>query len=233
MFSPRRHRRESHRPSMNQPRSANRAAYRDHSKSRRRIVKRKPGVGFDPPEDWYEPTGGKGYRVIVKDPGKEYRHVVTPEQIRSRLSQLPQEFLKDLEVVQLSRMTRKKHFCPCYGLQWGCAIYLYPFDESLDEYFYSPPPQYLVIETKMFGARWEEPESGVWRLVWSETSARDFQLNNVLIHELGHLIDDRNHSYIDQERYAEWFAIEYGYLASGGQELRKPRRKVRRRHHGN
>lgn len=209
-----------------------RSQFRGRAKSRRAIAPRNPDRTFVPPEDWYEPTGASAYRTIVQEPGPEYVHVVTPEQVRTRLSKLPKEFLKGLEIVQLSRMTRKKHYSPCYGMQWGCAIYLYPFDETFDEYFYLPPPRELIIETKMFGGRWEQPEPDVWRLIWTESTARDFHLNNVLIHELGHLIDHRNSSYIDQERFAEWFAIEYGYIRSGGNEKRRPGRKTRRRHHG-
>ena len=89
-----------------------------------------------------------------------------------------------------------------------------------------------MIESKMFGAKWDQPAPGSWRLIWTENSARDFQLNNVLIHELGHLVDHRNTNYTDQERFAEWFAIKYGYLQSGGNASRRPKRKVRRRHHG-
>ena len=172
--------------------------------------------------------------MIVRPPGKAHRHVVTPEQIKSRLSQLPKQFLNGLEVVQLATMTRKKLRFPCYGLQWGCAIYLYPFDESLEEIFYRPPQHALVTETRMYGGRWDQPEAGVWRLKWSESSARDFQLNNVLIHELGHMVDTWNTTYMAQERYAEWFAIEYGYRRTGGASKKsRPSRKVRRRHHKN
>src|SRR5687767_13361002 len=62
-----------------------------------------------PPENWYEPKkdfGGK-YRVIVQSPGAGYRHVVTAEDVRNRLAQLPKWMVKPLQVVQLSRMTRK------------------------------------------------------------------------------------------------------------------------------
>ena len=83
----------------------------------------------------------------------------------------------------------------------------------------------------MYGGRWEQHEPDVWRLVWTEASARDFQLNNVLIHELGHLVDKRNTNYIDQERFAEWFAVEYGYRRTGGSKRRRPHRRIRRRHH--
>lgn len=186
---------------------------------------------FAPPEDWHEPTGRSNYRIIVQDPGPGYRHVVTPEQIRERLSQVPQQFLEQLEVIQLSRMTRKKQSFPCYGMQWGSALYLYPIEESFIEQFDQPPRPNLVNESRMYGGEWSEPAPGSWTLTWSDTAARDFYLNNILIHELGHLVDDRNTNYMDRERYAEWFAIHYGYLKSGGQAARRYRRPARRRHH--
>ncbi len=231
MYVPGRYRSGSHRRMVKSQTTIGRSNIRERAKTRRAIPCRNPERSFDPPEDWHEATEQTGYRIIVRKAGYAYRHVVTPRQIRSRLSSLPAEFLRELEVVQLSEMTRKKHFSPCYGLQWNRAIYLYPFDETLDEFFHSPPPSALVIETKMFGGRWEQPEPGVWRLIWTESSARDFQLNNVLIHELGHLIDKRNTRYIDQERFAEWFAVEYGYRRTGGRNRRRPATGIRRRHH--
>ena len=185
---------------------------------------------FSPPENWHEPVGDvDGYRIVVQPPGEGYRHVVTPEQIRERLARVPQNFLRDLEVVQLSRMTRKKKSFPCYGMQWSSTLYLYPLEESLEEIFYSPPRPEVTNEARMYGGCWDEPSTGVWRLTWSRSAIEDFYLNNILIHELGHLLDDRNSSYTDRERYAEWFAIRYGYQTSGGRAARRPR--VRRRHH--
>ena len=66
----------------------------------------------------------------------------------------------------------------------------------------------------MYGGVWEACSSGGWRLIWTEDTIRDFYLNNILIHELGHLIDDRNRSYVDRERFADWFAIEHGYKSA-------------------
>ncbi len=185
---------------------------------------------FSPPEDWHEPTGeNTDYEIVVQSPGDGYRHILTPDQIRDRLAELPAHFLNDLEVVQLSRMTRKKQSFPCYGMQWGATLYLYPLEESLEEIFYAPPRPEVINEAKMFGGRWDRPSVGVWRLTWSPSAIEDFYLNNILIHELGHLLDDRNSGYTDRERYAEWFAIRYGYQTSGGREARRP--QVRRRHH--
>jgi len=185
---------------------------------------------FAPPEDWHETTNRDGYRIVKQAPGPGFRHIVTPDQIRARLARVPSPFLEQLEIIQLSRMTRKKQRFPCYGMQWGNALYLYPLEESLVEQFDRPPRPSLMNEARMFGGQWDEPAPGLWTLTWSEQAAQDFYLNNILIHELGHLVDGRNTSYVDRERYAEWFAIEYGYLASGGTAMRQPRQVVRRHH---
>lgn len=186
---------------------------------------------FSPPEDWHEPQEkGNPYKVIVQNPGTGYRHVVTPQEIRDRLAQLPPSFTSTLEVVQLSRMTRKKQSFPCYGMQWGSALYLYPLEESLTEHFDVAPQPTFYNEAKMYGGKWVQ-EGHSFTLIWSEAAIRDFYLNNILIHELGHLLDDRNSTYLDRERYAEWFAIHYGYRATGGASSRRGRQKTRRRHH--
>lgn len=185
-----------------------------------------------PPEDWYEPTGRTDgeYRVIVKVPGEGYCHVVSEKEVRARLAELPDWMLTNLDVVQLSRMTRKKQCAPLYGMQWGTTLYLYPIEASLVETYHTPPAPALVVETRMYGGTWKHYAPGTWELTWTESTIKDYYLNNILIHELGHLLDDRNSSYVDRERYAEWFAIQFGYRAT--QSLRPPNpKKVRRRHH--
>jgi hypothetical protein len=176
-----------------------------------------------PPEVWHEPHGGEGFRIITREPGDGYVHVVTASQVRSRLAQLPSAFVRDLEVVELAGMTRKKESARCYGLQWGPAVYLYPFDESLEEWRDQPPSLLEYRTTSMFGGRWDRPTHDRWRLIWTEATARDFVLNDVLIHEIGHLNDKRNTNYDKREAYAEWFAIEYGFRATGGRSTRQSR----------
>ena len=170
----------------------------------------------------------QGYRIIVQSPGSGFRHILTPEDIRGRLARFPDEALAALEVVQLSRMTRKKASFPCYGMQWGASLYLYPIEESLVEIYHCPPTPNQVNEARMYGGRWSQDSQRVWRLEWTEESVRDFYLNNILIHELGHLVDARNTGYVDRERYAEWFAVEYGYKRS--RMSREPKKVVRRHH---
>ena len=202
---------------------------------RARGGRRNERLPFVPPEDWHESCqageSSEGYRFVVQSPGPGYRHVVTPAEVRQRLSQLPPELLKTLEVIQFSRMTRKKMSFPCYGMQWGSSLYLYPLEEELVEHFAQPPKPALMNEVKMFGGRWIQGQGSQWRLVWSERAIKDFYLNNILIHELGHLLDDRNSGYVDRERFAEWFALQYGYKPSRQQTRRGKKKIVRRRHH--
>jgi hypothetical protein len=112
-------------------------------------------------------------------------------------------------------MTRKRQAFPCYGMQWGHSVYLYPIEDNLVETYTIPPKPAQQIEARMFGAKWSQ-SGKFWTLTWSPESIRDFYLNNVLIHEVGHLNDPRNTTYRERERFANWFAIEHGYRASRG-----------------
>ena len=197
-----------------------------------KLGKRARGTGlnnhtvYEPPEDWHAPVDvedSADYRIVVQDAGPGYTHVVTEKQIRRRLDQLPESMRFPLHTIQLSRMTRKKRSFPCYGMQWGATLYLYPIETGLVEYFNRPPRPAEYNETRQFGGRWVQRSPSLWTLVWTEASIRDFYLNNILIHELGHLLDDRNTNYRDRERYAEWFAIEHGLRPS------KQKRGARRR----
>ncbi|MDX1964189.1 MAG: hypothetical protein SFX18_13630 [Pirellulales bacterium] len=180
--------------------------------NRARTAQRNLQLPYMPPENWYEPTGKGGkYKIVVQNPGQGYRHVLNASEIRARLAQLPPEFTAKLEMVQLSRMTRKKSRFPCYGMQWGTTLYLYPIEETLIEHYSAQPSPAQWNEARMYGGRWECDSAEGWSLIWTEAAIKDFYLNNILIHELGHLLDDRNTRSIDRERYAEWFALEYGY----------------------
>ncbi|MBI1902015.1 MAG: hypothetical protein HYS13_13005 [Planctomycetia bacterium] len=185
---------------------------------------------FTPPENWHEPTGeGDGYRVIVQPPGKGFQHVVSEADVRSRLAELPEDLTHPLEVVQFSRQTRKKSCFPCYGMQWGPSIYLYPMEVDLVENYSRPPKPSQYNEARMYGGRWEQAGER-WRLIWTPEAIKDFYLNNILIHELGHLLDDRNTNSAERERFAEWFAIRYGYAPTLGQRQGRLQRKIVRRH---
>lgn len=177
------------------------------------------GRAFDAPEIWHEPAGTEdaeskaALKVVIQSAGTGYIHPVTADDVRERVLQLPAEFQEKLQVVQFSRMTRKRRLFPCYGLQWGSAVYLYPIEESLAEVYVRAPRPAQRIESEMYGGRWVQ-DGPLWRLIWTENTIRDFYLNNVLIHEIGHINDQRNTTFRKREQFADWFAIEYGFRAS-------------------
>jgi len=172
---------------------------------------------FGAPETWHDDTevSPSDKSLVVQPAGTGYWHPVTADQIRERLALLPREFTAPLGTVQLSSMTRKRLLFPCYGMQWGANIYLYPIEASLVETYVRPPKPQQLIEAQMFGGVWTQ-HGNEWRLTWTEAAVQDFYLNNVLIHELGHVLDTRNTNTEARERYAIWFATEYGYRASRG-----------------
>jgi hypothetical protein len=176
------------------------------------------GASFSAPEVWHEPHGQGGpIRFVTEPAGAGYVHAATAEEVADRIAQLPRRFTRGLEVVQFSRMTRKRALFPCYGMQWGSTVYLYPIEESFEEAYLRPPTPQQRIDAEMYGGRWRK-EGRYWMLQWTEDSVKDFFLNNVLIHEIGHIHDDRNTNPEDRERYANWFAIEYGLRASRGRQ---------------
>jgi hypothetical protein len=172
-----------------------------------------PGVkleDFSAPEVWHPAKDERQSRFVVQPAGQGFRHAVSVDEVRERLLQLGERFTRNLEVVQFSAMTRKREFFPCYGMQWGTAIYLYPIEDSLVEVYRRPPLPQQQIEARMYGGHWSYDDE-LWRLTWTEETIKDFYLNNVLIHEVGHLNDSRNGNNRDRERFANWFAIEFGY----------------------
>ena len=175
------------------------------------------GRAFDAPENWHDPAtddqSERTLKIVSQPAGRGYLHPVQADDVRERVLQLPKQFQEKLDVVQFSRMTRKRRLFPCYGLQWGTAVYLYPIEESLEELYVRAPRPAQRIETEMYGGRWVQ-DGKLWRLIWTQRTIRDFYLNNVLIHEIGHINDDRNASFRKREQFADWFAIEYGYRRS-------------------
>ena len=166
-------------------------------------------------DQWYEPTDSDVIQLYRRDPGAGYFHPVTLEEVADRIEQLPAKYRQNIEVIELARMTRKRSLFPCYGLQWGPNVYLYPIEESLVETYTRPQRPEQMIEAKMYSGVWTQ-DGKLWTLYWTEHALRDFYLNNVLIHEIGHVNDTRNRNQNARERYADWFAIEYGYRASRG-----------------
>lgn len=170
---------------------------------------------FGAPEAWHEPQGRSEIEYHSQPAGAGFLHPVSIDEVRTRVAQLPAGFTRQIEVIQFSTMTRKRQLFPLYGMQWGPNVYLYPMEASLVETFRRPPTPQQLVEARMYGGEWSQI-GREWRLTWTADTIRDFYLNNVLIHEIGHVNDLRNTNSAARERYANWFATEYGFRASRG-----------------
>ena len=172
-------------------------------------------AAFSAPETWYEPQERDTVRYVMNSAGNGFLHPVTIDEVRQRIAELPSRFTQAIEVIQFSSMTRKRSLFPLYGMQWGPNIYLYPIEASLQETYHRPPHPQQLIEARMYGGVWTQ-NGPIWQLRWTPDSIRDFYLNNVLVHEIGHVNDQRNTNSAARERYANWFATEYGYRSTRG-----------------
>lgn len=203
-------------------RGANGRSNKGRGSVRPATAHRKRGSGererpeFNAAEVWHEPLDDESnneIRYVTHEPGEGYVHPVTASDVERRLRDFPKKFLKGVDVIQFSPMTNKRRLFPCYGMQWGSTVYLYPIEESLIELYVRPPRPAQLVEAKMYGGHWSQ-DGDLWQLRWTPQAICDFYLNSILIHEIGHINDPRNSSYTDRERFADWFAIEYGYRAS-------------------
>ena len=70
---------------------------------------------FSAPERWHDPRDDGRLKFVVEPAGEGYLHVLTPDDVRERLVQLPSQLANKVEVVQFSTMTRKRACFPCYG----------------------------------------------------------------------------------------------------------------------
>lgn len=156
---------------------------------------------------YVEPNGRLHFKV--EQPGPGYFHPLTKDDVRQRLASLPQAFLANLHTVYMPRMTRKRKTLNIYGLQYGYVIYLYPMPDSMTEDLGQEIKPLHRIEAVKAGAVVTDG-NGSCKLQWTKDSLRTFYRDNILIHELGHTIDEKNTKEIDRERFAEEFVIKWG-----------------------
>lgn len=135
------------------------------------------------------------------------------------LEKVPEEFLKGIGGIYLLGGTKKQKKASFgslfrYGCYWGSEIYLHAFPEkrmSLTFKKKQPTPSVLE-EYNRANANIKNIKGGL-NISFDIGSMKSFFLRDVLMHEIGHHVDreniDRTHK--RSERFAEWFASEYGY----------------------
>jgi hypothetical protein len=141
------------------------------------------------------------------------------QDVKEYLVKIPEEFLKGIGGIYLLGGTKKQKKASFgslfrYGCYWGRNIYLHAFPENRMTLSFKKkqPSPSILEEYRRANANIKNIKGGL-NISFDIGSMKSFFLRDVLIHEIGHHVDREN---IDQthkrsEKFAEWFASEYGY----------------------
>ena len=141
---------------------------------------------------------------------------ITENDVEEQFKRVPQEFLEGLEGVILLGGSKKQlkvawsHLYCFGGYVWN-VIFITPFPKAqLQQRSKRLPAPHIQREYERAGARYEHRD-GWWIRTFTIDALMTFYLRDVLIHELGHHVDNYNRKYGDKEKFAEWFATKFGY----------------------
>jgi hypothetical protein len=172
-----------------------------------------------PPEYIFKTKGDEGIEIYSLKVQTGFIRPFDSKDISEYLMKVPEEFLKGIRGIYLLGGTKKQMKASfgslfCYGCYWGSDIYLHAFPEkrmTLSFKKKQPSPS-ILEEYRRANADIKNIKSGL-NISFDIGSLKSFFLRDVLMHEIGHHVDrentDRTHK--RSERFAEWFAFEYGY----------------------
>lgn len=144
--------------------------------------------------------------------------------IKKVIAHIPDIFITDLKGVFLCPGSKKQgrfssNVFGCYS-EFYKSICIFPFPDDLCFYFKNRPKPSVCLEYERHGAKWKQDER-YWQLEFNLESLRSFYLRDVLVHEIGHHVDNislsKDRSNGQKERFAEWFAIEFGMRSANKQ----------------
>jgi len=160
-------------------------------------------------------------RYIIDPLPKGYVYPCSIDDIRARLRELPTVTLRNISVIHLCNQVKMNPGTDAH-IYGGTHIRIYPVPEKLRRnYGWNKPNPAIAQERLEFGAYWEKIK-GDWWLCWDRDSLRDYFVNHVLLHEIGHSLDEMHYGTNRGEKLAEAFAHRVG-------ENRKLKHKAKQR----
>lgn len=154
---------------------------------------------------------------IIDNPSRDFFFPVTVEDIKDQLARLPDFQVRWLSYIWLRKQSQKDYesedsFQGCYI--WGRdvqLITLYSFPNDLRMNFGKKKPKQSTLNWyKAYCTRLFE-EQGRWYLQWTKDEIKDYYLNGLLLHEIGHHVDTiykyRKASKAKAEKWAGGYAI--------------------------
>ena len=176
-----------------------------------------------------KPRIGKIAKVqyIVDPLPKDYVYPCSIEDIRKKLEELPSRMLRNLSVIHLCNQVKMNPGVDAH-IYDGTYIRIYPVPDKFRwNYGKKKPNPAFAQERLEFGAYWQKIDNE-WFLCWDKDSLRDYILNHVLLHEIGHSLDDVHYGTDKGERLAEAFAHQVGRNRELKRKAKKRNKRLRR-----
>jgi hypothetical protein len=166
-------------------------------------------------------------RYIVDPLPKGYAYPCTIEDIREKLDSLPAETLRNISVVHLCNQVKMNPGVDAH-IYDSSHIRIYPVPEKLRRSYGRRKPNPACAQERLeFGAYWQKIDNQ-WFLCWDRDSLRDYILNHILLHEIGHSLDDIHYGTGRGEKLAEAFAHRVGRNEEIKRRAKKRKRRLRR-----
>ena len=166
-------------------------------------------------------------QYIIDPLPKGYVYPCSIEDIREKLDELPARLLRNVSVIHLCNQVKMNPDVDAH-IYNDTHIRIYPVPEKLRlSYGRKKPNPALAQERLEFGAYWQKID-GKWFLSWDRDCLRDYILNHVLLHEIGHSLDTINLGARRGEKRAEAFAHRVGKNREIKQKAKKRKRRLRR-----
>ena len=166
-------------------------------------------------------------RYIIDPLPKGYIYPCSINDIRAKLGELSSKTLRNISVIHLCNQVKMNPGTDAH-IYDGTHIRIYPVPEKLRwNYGWNKPNPALAQERLEFGAYWRKLDDEWW-LCWDKDLVRDYFLNHVLIHEIGHSLDDVHCGTNRGEKLAEAFAHRVGKNRKIKHKAKKRKMRLRR-----
>ncbi|MBX2842199.1 MAG: hypothetical protein KTR26_10525 [Flammeovirgaceae bacterium] len=179
---------------------------------------------FNRQHDLLPPSENEDTPIYIhENPSRDFFFPVTIDEIKNFLKKLPKEQTENLTHIWLRKMATKEF--EKEGSFQGCficgrdvnLIVLYPFPKDLKMKLGKKKPAKKIL--KWYSAFCPEllQENGKWILKWTEQNIKNYYLEGLLLHEIGHQIDSfykrywsKNYSKQKAENFADNYAFYWG-----------------------
>lgn len=166
-------------------------------------------------------------RFIVDPLPKGFVYPCTIEDIREKLESLPPDTLRNVSAIHLCNQVKMNPGVDAHNYD-GSLIRIYPVPEKLRWYYGRRKPNPAVAQERLeFGAYWQKIENQ-WFLCWDKDSLKEYVLSHILLHEIGHSLDNVYYGTSRGEKFAEAFACHLGRNLEIKRRAKKRKKRLRR-----